>query len=113
MLKNYFWQGILLNIRRFVRNCDVCGRNKIFKNKKQGFLKPLPIPNQIWSKISIDFVIYLPEDFLMIIDKLIKKVILKLCESMNFETVVEIFIRRFDRQHGLPIIIIRTETNNL
>ena len=28
MFKNYFWPGMLLNIRRFVRNRDVCSRNK-------------------------------------------------------------------------------------
>ena len=61
MFKNYFWPGMLLDIRRFVRNCDVCGRNKAWKDKKQGFLKPLPIPSRIWSKISIDFVVDLPE----------------------------------------------------
>ena len=61
MFKNYFWPGMLLNIRRFVRNCDVCGRNKTWKNKKQGFLKPFLIPSRIWSEISIDFVIDLPE----------------------------------------------------
>ena len=34
IFKNDFWQNMLLNIRRFVRNCDVCNRNKIWKNKK-------------------------------------------------------------------------------
>ena len=80
MFKNYFCPGMLLNIRRFVRNCDVCGRNKTWKNKKQGFLKPFLIPSRIWSEISIDFVIDLPENencknFLIITDKLRKKVI--------------------------------------
>ena len=53
---------MFLNIRRFVRNDDVCGRNKAWKNKKQNFLKPLPISSRIWSEISIDFVIDLPEN---------------------------------------------------
>ena len=55
--RNYFWPDMLLDIRRFVRNCDVFGRNKAWKDKKQGFLKPLPIPSRIWSEISIDFVV--------------------------------------------------------
>ena len=102
---------MLLNIRRFVRNCDVCGRNKAWKDKKQGFLKPLPIPSRIWSKISIDFVVDLPEsegckNLLIITDRLGKGIILELCNSMDAETVAEIFIRRFYRQHGLPAAII-------
>ena len=40
MFKNYFWLNVLLNIRRFVRNCDVCGRNKIWKKKKRFFEAP-------------------------------------------------------------------------
>ena len=102
---------MFLDIRRFVRNCDVCGKNKIWKNKKQRFLKPLPIPNRIWSKFFITFVIDLPENercknLLIITDKLKKKVILKLCDSINAEAVAEISIRRFYRQHGLPTTII-------
>ena len=111
MFKNYFWLGTFLNIQRFVRKWDVCGHNKIWKNKKQSFLKLLPIPSRIWSKISIDFVVDLRENekfknFLIIFDKLNKRVILKFCNWINAETIVEIFIRRFYRQHGLPIIII-------
>ena len=37
MFKSYSWPGMFLNIRRFVRNCEVCGKNKIWKNKKQFF----------------------------------------------------------------------------
>ena len=101
---------MLLDIRRFVRNCDVYGRNKAWRDKKQGFLKPLPIPSPIWSEISIDFVVDLPENercknFLVITDKLGKGVILEPCDSMDAEAVSEIFIRKFYRQHGLPAII--------
>ena len=40
------------------------------------------------------------------IDKLNKIIILKFCDSINAETVTEIFIREFYRQHGLPANII-------
>ena len=46
------------------------------------------------------------KNLLIIIDKLKKGVILKFCNSMDAETVAEIFIRRFYRQHGLLAIII-------
>ena len=102
---------MFLNIRRFVRNCDVCGRNKNWKNKKQNFLKPLPIPSRIWSKFFIDLVIDLPpiekyKNLSILIDKLKKKAILEPCDSMDVEAVSEIFIRKFYRQHVLPAVII-------
>ena len=111
MSKSYFWPGMLLDIRRFVRNCDVCGRNKVWRDRKQGFLKPLLIPSRIWSEISIDFVVDLLEsegckNLLVITDRLRKGVILELCNSMDAEAVTEIFIRGFYRQHGLPAVIV-------
>ena len=80
-------------------------------HQKQGFLKLLPIPNRIWSEISIDFVVDFPENekcknILIIIDKLSKRKILEFCNSMDAEIVAEIFIRKFYRQHGLPTVII-------
>ena len=111
MSRSYFWPGMLLDIRPFVRDCDVCGRNKARRDRKQGFLKPLLIPSRIWSEISIDFVIDLPEsegckNLLVITDRLRKGVILEPCDSMDAEAMSEIFIRKFYRQHGLPAIII-------
>ena len=43
---------------------------------------------------------------LIIIDKLGKGVILEFYDSVDAETVADIFIRRFYRQHGLPALII-------
>ena len=59
----------------------------------------------------MDFVVDLPENegcenLLIIIDKLGKGVILEPCDSMDAETVSEIFIRKFYRQHRLPAVII-------
>ena len=41
----------------------------------------------------------------MITDRLSKRAILESCDSMDAEAVSEIFIRKFNRQHGLPAII--------
>ena len=59
MFKNHFWQGMFLNIRRFVGNCDVCCRNKIWeKNVFETFTHPEP--NLV--NFFIDFVIDLLEN---------------------------------------------------
>ena len=50
---------------------------------------------------------------LMIIDKLNKKFFLEFYDSMDVETVSEIFIRKFYRQHGLPTIIISDRNKQL
>jgi hypothetical protein len=49
------------DIRCFVRNCDICGCIKPWRDGLQGFLKPLPFPQRIWKEISMDFIEELPE----------------------------------------------------
>ena len=43
-------------VRRFVRNCKTCDKSKIWRKQKHGLLKPLPIPERIWSELSVDFI---------------------------------------------------------
>jgi hypothetical protein len=28
MARQFFWPGMMANIKKFVRNCDICGSNK-------------------------------------------------------------------------------------
>jgi hypothetical protein len=61
LARQYYWPGMGDNVRQFVRNCDSCAANKAWRTRRQGFLKPLPIPDRVWSEISIDFIVDLPE----------------------------------------------------
>ncbi|GJS31027.1 transposon ty3-I gag-pol polyprotein [Tanacetum coccineum] len=47
-------------VKEVVRICDVCQRNKSDLSAYPGLLQPLPIPNQIWQDIYMDFVDSLP-----------------------------------------------------
>ena len=58
--RQFYWPSINQDIRRFLRNCDVCGRTTIWRDKKKGLLKPLPIPQRIWQEILMDFITDLP-----------------------------------------------------
>ena len=111
MMRQFFWPGMLGDIRRFVRNCDSCRKKQAWRDRRHGFLKPLPVPDQIWSEISIDFVTGLPlsqgcSDLMVITDRLSKGVILEPCPSLTAEAVAETFVRCFYRHHGLPTAIV-------
>jgi len=111
LMRQFFWPGMAQSVRRFVRNCDSCGRNKAWRDRRQGFLKPLPIPDRLWREISIDFITQLPVsngfmNILVITDRLGKGAIFEPCDDMTAEAVALTFIRIFYRHHGLPSAIV-------
>ena len=61
--RQFFWPNYVEYVRRFVRNCDVCGRSIIWRDRKQGLLRPLPIPDRQWREIAMDFVGPLPASY--------------------------------------------------
>ncbi|KAI0991170.1 hypothetical protein K3495_g17017, partial [Podosphaera aphanis] len=46
LTRNFFWPQQYKDVRQFVRNCHVCGRSKIWRQSKQGLLRPLPVPER-------------------------------------------------------------------
>lgn len=109
--RQYFWPQMSQDIRRFIRNCDACGRNKAWRDVRQGFLKPLPVPDRIWSEISIDFIVDLPEsngctNLVVITDRLGKGMICDGLPDITAETLARWFIRNFYRRHHLPKAIV-------
>src|SRR6266536_1742497 len=98
--RQFFWPGILRDIRTFVDNCDRCGSNKAWKTLRHGFLKPLPIPDRFWSKISMDFITKLLisegcTNIVVITDRLGKGVVADGLESIDAESVTKWFLRRY------------------
>ncbi|KAL8159021.1 hypothetical protein V2J09_000558 [Rumex salicifolius] len=56
----FYWKGLANDIQTFLRNCVVCQRSKYDRAASPGLIQPLPIPSQIWSDITMDFVEGLP-----------------------------------------------------
>lgn len=107
----FYWPGMARDIRTFVENCDSCGRNKAWRARRQGFLKPLPIPDRMWSEISMDFITDLPiskgcRNMIVITDRLSKGVIADGLENIEAETLAKWFIRRYLPHHFLPAAIV-------
>jgi len=110
--RRFFWPGISQFVRKFCNNCDVCGRTTVWRDKRWGLLKPLPIPNQVWREISMDFITGLPPaqgtgetNCLVIVDRFSKGVMFEPVSDMSAEGTANTFIKRFYRHHGLPSAI--------
>lgn len=109
--RQFFWPGMLADIRRFVRNCDSCRSNKAWRERKQGFLKPLPVPTRLWKEVSVDFIVGLPKslgctNIMVVTDRLGKGVIFEPMKTITAEALAEAFVRRVFSQHGLPDAIV-------
>jgi hypothetical protein len=73
----FYWQHMIQHLRDFIKHCDVCQRHKADNTKPAGLLQPLPMPTQIWTDISMDFVDGLPfslgkTTILVVVDRLSK-----------------------------------------
>ncbi len=102
---------MLQNVCTFCWNCDKCCMNNSWKDRWQGFLKPLLILKQIWQKIFIDFVVNLLSsegctNLLIITDCFSKRVILKLYKNMTAEWVAQTFVQCFYQAHELFTAIV-------
>lgn len=107
ILRRWFWPKLRESVRRFIRNCDVCGRSTVWREAKAGFLRSLPIPDRIGSDLTIDFVTDLPPsegctNIMVITDRLAKDIFLFGTNSMTADKCAKLFIDRYFRYHGFP-----------
>lgn len=117
--RRFFWPGIAQDVRSFVRNCDQCCAAKIWRGAKQGFLKPLPIPERIRSELAMDFMTDLPPtgpekatNLLVIHDRLTKAVTLEAMASIDAEACAQRFLNCHVRFHGFPRTIVSDRGSN-
>ena len=81
LARQFYWPGMSSYVRQFCNNCDRCRSSTIWRERKHGLLKPLPIADRKWRQISMDFIQGLPEsnsctNILVITDRLTRGVIL-------------------------------------
>ncbi|CAI7922656.1 unnamed protein product, partial [Closterium sp. NIES-53] len=56
----YYWPRMAADVQQFVTSCDTCQWMKSSKQKKTGLLQPLPVLEQPWQVVSLDFITGLP-----------------------------------------------------
>ena len=115
----FYWPGLSQEVRRFLCNCDVCGRVTIWRHRKKGLLKPLPIPERNWQDISIDFMDQLPRtepdgatNLMVVTDRLSKMVVLVGTTSMDAHHCADAFFKNWVAHHATPRSIISDRGTN-
>ena len=110
--RDYYWPTMRKDVQRFVRNCHTCRRTKPTRHAPFGVLKPLPVPNGPWQRLSVDFVTGLPESegfdaICNIICHLTKQRHLIPCHTTCWaEEFAQLFIDNVFHLHGLHIDIV-------
>ena len=92
--------------------CDVCQRSKHEAVVLAGLLQPLPIPNQVWDDMTMNFIEGLPrshgfDSILVVVDRLSNYshfIVLK--HPFTTKSVALIFLKEVVRLHGIPRSII-------
>ncbi|XP_058746621.1 uncharacterized protein LOC131619549 [Vicia villosa] len=104
--------GLYREVKTLVQRCTICQQNKYLTQKKKGLLQPLPIPQQVWEDLTMDFITSLPNSFghtaiWVICDRLTKFVhFIGLPTKFTAKDLAMRFSVDIARLHGIPKSII-------
>ena len=95
-----------------MRNCEVCQRYKAQHVASPGLLQPLPVPQSIFSDISMDFVKGLSKSggrdvIMVVVDRLTKySHFMALAHPFTVATVANAYMEHVFKLHGNPNTIV-------
>ena len=110
--RDYWWPRMRDFIRRYVRSCTTCARAKTLRHSPYGLLQPLPVPDKLWTELSMDFIVELPlsegyDSILVVVDRFSKMTHFIACnKEITAQATAELFMRNIVRIHGLPKSIV-------
>ena len=95
-------------VGQYVGHCDLCLRTKAQQHLPVGELQPLPIPEDRWNTISVDFISELLESggydaIMVVIDSVGKRA--HFDETLTTVTAAgaaNLYLRNVWKLHGLP-----------
>ena len=104
----YTWPGIRTYVKDYVKSCTACTQAKTPCHQPYGMLKQLPVPDQPWNSISMDFIEQLPSSsgftaILVIVDRLSKQVIfVPTHDTITSPELAQLFLLHVFAKHGVP-----------
>ena len=114
----YYWPKILETVHKYVETRETCARWKSNSQRKKGLMIPIPIPEEFWEAVSMDFITGLPvsegyDAICFIVDKLSKRPIyVPTYTTADSKDTAKLFFDAVVRHHGLPKVIISDRDPN-
>jgi len=107
--RDFFWHGMVEDVRRFVAACDTCQRTKSRTAKQNGLMLPLEVPTRKWGSVSMDMITSLPrtakqnDAILVIVDRMTKFCHFIPCKTTaTAQQCAQLFHDNVTKHFGLP-----------
>ncbi|KAD7479936.1 hypothetical protein E3N88_03072 [Mikania micrantha] len=108
----FYWKGCSKQVRLFIKECSECQRAKYEPIANPGLLQPLPVPNYIFTDISMDFISGLPKSqgkdcIWVVVDRLTKYGhFIALSHPFSAAQLAQQFLDSIFKLHGCPVTIV-------
>lgn len=108
----FLWPGLRQQVKKIVSQCQICQVSKTEHVRTPGFLQPLPVRDQAWSYITMDFIEHLSKSggkelIWVIVDRLTKySHFIALVHPISASSLAQVFMEEVYRLHGLPSYIV-------
>jgi hypothetical protein len=108
----FYWPNLRKTVEEFVTQCHIYQRAKAEHCHYPRLLVPLPIPNQAWTHVSMDFIEGLPKSgkhnvILVVVDKLTKySHFIPLSHSYTTQTITQLFLDHTIKLECPPLTIV-------
>ena len=106
--QDYVFPNLWTFVISFCKSCTTCMCSKSQGHKPYGFIKKLPIPEQPWNSIFMDFIKQLPDSLgytaiLVIVCRLLKQgIFIPIHDTITLADLTKLFILHVFSKHGVP-----------
>lgn len=112
------WSNMKSDIENYIRNCDICQRNKATRPLTRQELEITDTQSEPWNKIALDVVGPLPRTennckyILTCQDNLTKYLIAIPIENQEANTIAEAFVNKVCLTHGIAQVVLTDQGGN-
>lgn len=107
--RDYWWPQISRHVGVYTRTCETCLRNKVIRRRPIGLLNPLPVPSGRWERVSVDFIVELPDAHgydavMVVVDTVTKRPhFLPTHTTVSADGAARLYYQHVWKLHGLPL----------